>query len=114
MAESDTDVVNDARVETYEELWDARVRANISQHETDARRFLDALRARYDDRAWRDLIQPVNDDLRRNRRDALIARVLHQFSHGNAQQRKIDTAEKLYEHLLVDVSSDPCFPTSRA
>jgi hypothetical protein len=78
-----------------------------------ARGLLDALRARYDDRAWRDLVQPINDDLRRRRRDALVAYTLNRFAAAGGELAEVDTPERLYERLLIDVQMDPCMPTSR-
>lgn len=78
-----------------------------------ARGLLDALRGRYDDRAWRDLVQPINDDLRRRRRDALVAFTLNRFAAAGGELAGVDTPERLYERLLIDVQMDPCMPTSR-
>jgi hypothetical protein len=68
-----------------------------------------ALRARYDAADWLDVLKPVSDELRGLQRDALVAYVLHQLAGTTA----IDTPDKLFEHLLMDVQMDPCMLTSR-
>jgi hypothetical protein len=59
--------------------------------------------------AWRETLQSVNDPLRNLRRDALVAYILHHASPAP----EIDTADKLYEHFLIDVAMDACMKTSR-
>jgi len=71
-----------------------------------------ALRARYDQTGWLDVLQPINDDLRSLRRDALVAHVLQQFSQ-KPDTSQIDTPDKLFEYFLMDVEMDPCMQTSR-
>jgi hypothetical protein len=71
-----------------------------------------ALRARYDAADWRDVIQPINDDMRGLQRDALVAYILHQMGE-DPTTRHIDTADKLFEYFLMDVQMDPCMQTSR-
>ncbi len=67
------------------------------------------LRARLDESSWRATLQSVNDALRNERRDALVAYILHHAPPSAA----IDTADKLYEHFLIDVEMDACMKTSR-
>lgn len=71
-----------------------------------------ALRAKYNEAGWRKIITPINDELRNRSRDALVACLL---GHMQQQSEKchIDTADKLFEHLLIDVSMDACMKTSR-
>ena len=71
-----------------------------------------ALRARYDAASWLQVIQPINDALRVSQRDALVAGVLQRLSQNNTTAH-IDTPDKLFEMLLVDVQMDACMPTSR-
>ena len=71
-----------------------------------------ALRARYDARAWLNVIQPINDALRASQRDALVAFVLRRLK-GAAATQHIDTPNKLFEYFLIDVEMDPCMKTSR-
>lgn len=77
-----------------------------------ARAFQAALQARHDQKDWLAVIKPINDQLRRLMRDALVAFVLQGMSlDGGA--RHIDTPEKLFEYFLMDVQMDPCMQTSR-
>ncbi len=69
----------------------------------------DAVRATLDPAAWRETMQSINDALRNQRRDALVAYIL---THAPPTP-DIDTADKLYEHFLVDVEMDACMQTSR-
>lgn len=71
-----------------------------------------ALRSRYDESQWRDIIQPLNDQLRKKKRDALVACVLD-FMRRSPQTRHIDTEGKLFEYFLIDVEMQPCMITSR-
>jgi hypothetical protein len=71
-----------------------------------------ALRARYDAGTWREVIKPINDSLRSQRRDALVAWILHQMCLDRRTEH-IDTADKLFEYFLMDVQMEPCMQTSR-
>jgi hypothetical protein len=71
-----------------------------------------ALRARYDAASWRDIIQPINDQMRDLQRDALVAYILHQLREDPATAH-IDTPDKLFEYFLMDVQMEPCMQTSR-
>jgi hypothetical protein len=71
-----------------------------------------ALRARYTEADWRNVIQPVNDTMRDHRRNALVAYILHQL-RTNPQTAQIDTADRLFEYFLMDVAMDSCMLTSR-
>jgi len=63
-------------------------------------------------RDWLKLVQPINDELRSLRRDALVAYVLHKMGQKEATKH-IDTPDKLFEYFLIDVEMDPCMKTSR-
>jgi hypothetical protein len=76
------------------------------------RRLQEALRAHYDESAWRKLVQPINDELRSLQRDALVAFVLHMMQQDNATSH-INTPNKLFEYFLIDVEMAPCMKTSR-
>jgi peptidoglycan hydrolase-like protein with peptidoglycan-binding domain len=76
------------------------------------RDFGSALRARYDRGGWRDLVQPINNQLRSMQRDALVAYILHQM-RDNPDTAPIDTPDKLFEYFLMDVQMEPCMQTSR-
>jgi len=71
-----------------------------------------ALRARYEADSWRDVVQPINDQMRGLQRDALVAYILHRL-RSNAATSHIDTADKLFEFFLMDVQMEPCMQTSR-
>lgn len=71
-----------------------------------------ALRARYDTASWRDVIQPVNDEMRTLQRDALVAFILHRMRSDPASAH-IDTPDKLFEYFLMDVQMQPGMQTSR-
>ena len=71
-----------------------------------------ALRARYDDASWRDVVRPINDDMRGLQRDALVAYILHQM-RSHPESKHIDTPDKLFEYFLMDVEMDACMQTSR-
>jgi hypothetical protein len=68
------------------------------------------LRARYDEASWRTVLQPLNDRLRALQRDALVAAVLARLRTSHPE---VNTPDKLYEHLLIDVEMEPCMATSR-
>jgi hypothetical protein len=69
----------------------------------------EALRTRMTNAAWRDLMQGVNDSLRNQSRDALVAYIL--FHHP--PDPDVKTPDDLYQHFLVDVQMDACMQTSR-
>ncbi len=76
------------------------------------RDFQAALRARYDSSSWRDVVRPINDEMRSLQRDALVAYILHQM-RSQPESAHIDTPDKLFEYFLMDVQMDPCMQTSR-
>ncbi len=71
-----------------------------------------ALRARYTTTDWRDVVRPINDELRGLQRDALVAHILHQM-RSNIASAHIDTADKLFEYFLMDLQMEACMQTSR-
>lgn len=71
-----------------------------------------ALRARYSAVDWSTLIKPINDTLRMRRRDALVAFSLVGLSN-DPLRASINTPDRLYEYLLVDVLMHPRVETSR-
>ena len=74
----------------------------------DAAALQSAVRARYDTAGWLAVSKPIHDALRSAQREALVAYVLEQIDDPS-----IDTPDKLYEHILMDVEMDPCMETSR-
>ncbi|GHJ47905.1 hypothetical protein Cs7R123_52470 [Catellatospora sp. TT07R-123] len=71
-----------------------------------------ALRAQYDDAAWYEVLRPVNDDLRDQQRDALVALILDRMRRSPLTAH-IDTPDRLFEFFLLDVEMEPCMQTSR-
>ncbi len=71
-----------------------------------------ALRARYAESDWLNVLKPINDMLRGLQRDALVASVLQKLGE-NADTKYIDTPDKLFEYFLMDVQMEPCMQTSR-
>jgi hypothetical protein len=73
-----------------------------------------ALRARYGDADWRDVVTPINDELRSLKRDALVAYILHQMRIStDTDKQNINTVDKLFEYFLMDVQMEPSIQTSR-
>jgi len=82
-----------------------------------------ALRALYARADWLAVIKPINDTMRDLQRDALVAYVLQHLGDQLRQQQGdqptaspinvINTPEKLFEYLLMDVEMEPCMQTSR-
>lgn len=79
---------------------------------TTVRDFQSALRARYDESTWLQVLKPINDQMRRLQRDALVTYILHQM-RSNPSTAHIDTPDKLFEYFLMDVQMEPCMQTSR-
>lgn len=79
---------------------------------TMVRNLQSALRARYSEADWLNVLQPINDELRTLQRDALVAFILQRMSL-TAQTRHIDTPDRLFEYFLMDVQMEPCMQTSR-
>jgi hypothetical protein len=71
-----------------------------------------ALCARYTPGDWREVLRPINDQMRSLQRNALVAYILHKM-RGNKDTERIDTADKLFEYFLMDVEMEPCMQTSR-
>lgn len=69
-----------------------------------------AIRARYNQTDWEQVVKPLNDQLRNHQRDALTAYLLQ-------QQELIDwnvvDADGLFEYFLIDVQMEACMETSR-
>lgn len=71
-----------------------------------------AIRSMYSYSAWLEVIQPINDRMRKRQRDALVSYILFHLSKNEATNH-IDTTDKLYEFFLIDVDMSPCMKTSR-
>jgi hypothetical protein len=68
--------------------------AQIASESPDPIATRNAVRARYDEQAWRNVAKPIHDDLRRQRRNGLVAYLLNK--HG------YDRIEQLFEWYLID------------
>jgi hypothetical protein len=71
-----------------------------------------ALRARYEEADWLNVLKPINDEMRGLQRDALVAYILHGMRQKD-ETKHIDTPDKLFEYFLMDVQMEPCMQTSR-
>jgi hypothetical protein len=71
-----------------------------------------ALRARFKESDWLQILKPINDEMRALQRDALVAHILQEMQLDSATAH-IDTSEKLFEFFLMDVQMEPCMQTSR-
>lgn len=69
-----------------------------------------AIRARYNQTDWEQVVKPLHDELRNNQKEALIAYLLQQpdlIGWG------VTDADGLFEFFLIDVQMDACMETSR-
>jgi hypothetical protein len=71
-----------------------------------------ALRARHAEADWITVVKPINDSMRAQQRDALVAFVLQHLG-DRPETSDIDTPDKLFEYFLMDVEMMPCSATSR-
>lgn len=79
-----------------------------------------ALRARHNTADWRSVITPINNGIRIQQRDALVAHILTQANDTilaglgiAATANRRATADDLYGYFLMDVQMQPCMQTSR-
>ncbi|PTQ98229.1 virulence plasmid A protein [Mucilaginibacter yixingensis] len=73
---------------------------------TEAGLITQALRNKYDEAQWLNVIQPVEDALRPQKRDALVAYLL-------ASNPDLTSTDDLYDYFLMDVEMQPGQPSSR-
>lgn len=69
-----------------------------------------AIRARYDQEDWEQVVKPLNDELREHQKLALIAYLLVQ---DDLRKWGVIDADSLFEFFLIDVQMDACMETSR-
>lgn len=69
-----------------------------------------AIRARFDQEDWEQVVKPLNDQLRENQKLALIAYLLVQ---PDLIEWGVVDADSLFEFFLIDVQMDACMETSR-
>jgi hypothetical protein len=72
----------------------------------DAQALRAALKARYDEAQWLEVLKSIQDRLRHQKRDALVAYLL-------AVNPEYETCNDLYDKYLIDVEMSACQPTSR-
>lgn len=83
----------------------------IADSQDTASKIIQIVKAQYDDKQWMDVVKPVNDVLRVERRDAMIAYLLAYPVAG--YENKWLTDNDIYETMMVDVEMMPCMPTTR-
>ena len=69
-----------------------------------------AIRAQYKQTDWEEIVKPLNDKLRDNQKDALIAYLLQK---PDLIRWGVADANGLFEYFLIDVQMDACMETSR-
>ena len=69
-----------------------------------------AIRARYKQTDWEQVVKPLQDKLRNHQRDALTAYLLQQ---PELLAWNVTDADGLFEYFLIDVQMDACMETSR-
>lgn len=69
----------------------------------------DSVRSGLDPDVWQTTVQSINDRLRNERRDALVAYILR---HATPRPDVV-TPDALYEYFLIDTEMDACMQTSR-
>ena len=69
-----------------------------------------AVRARYLQEDWEQVVRPLNDQLRNNQKNALISYLL---VHPTLVKWGVTDADGLFEYFLIDVQMDACMETSR-
>ena len=74
---------------------------------TDAR---SVFRAKFDQEGWEQAVKPLNDKLRKNQQNALVAYLLVQDA---VVEWGVTDANTLFEFFLIDVQMAPCMKTSR-
>jgi hypothetical protein len=75
-----------------------------------AKAIKNAVKAQYDEATWLQIAKPLNDSLREQQRDALIAYVLTQSEIIRAG---VTDSNRLFEYFLIDVEMGACMVTSR-
>ncbi|MEU4643670.1 neuraminidase-like domain-containing protein [Micromonospora sp. NPDC023814] len=68
-------------------------------------------RARYDATQWRQIAQPIEDNLRETKRRDLVSWLVSHPDSGSG--RNWHDPDGLYHHFLIDIEMSPCMLTSR-
>ena len=82
--------------------------ANATPDADTAASIVQAVKARYDEARWLEVAKTLNDPLRGERRDALVAYLLPRM-----RELGVTTRNQLFEYFLIDVDMNPCMLTSR-
>jgi peptidoglycan hydrolase-like protein with peptidoglycan-binding domain len=82
--------------------------AGVSPYVQPAQDIQNTVKAKYDQAGWLQAGKPLNDKLRENSKDALIAFILYLIPNG-----AYSTVDDLYGFFLIDVEMCPCMETSR-
>ena len=85
-----------------------RAWANTIPDADGATTIIQAVKARYDETRWLEVARSLNDPLRAERRDALVAYLLPRMRDLGVTNRN-----QLFEYFLIDVDMNPCMLTSR-
>lgn len=84
--------------------------ATNSPSAAQAKEIKEVVRSKYDEETWLTVAKSLNDGLRSNQKNALVAYVLAMFE---AQRANVSSSNQLFEYFLIDVEMDPCMLTSR-
>jgi hypothetical protein len=77
----------------------------------DAESLKQTVKARYDLAQWQQVVQPMHDSLREQKRDALVSWLVTRPSQQRAQNWSNEAG--LYNYFLIDVEMSACMLTSR-
>jgi len=69
-----------------------------------------AIRAKYNQTDWEQVVKPLHDQLRNNQKEALIGYLLQKKA---LIDWKVTDVDDLFEYFLIDVQMEPCMETSR-
>lgn len=78
----------------------------FQEHILVANEVQEAAKAKYTNKQWLDTLAPIQDQLRLQKRDALV-------THFTASQQLYRSSNHLFQHFLIDVDMSPCQMTSR-
>lgn len=81
--------------------------ANSADNTQSASTAKSLLQVKVGEQAWPAVLQRIDDQLRQQRRDALVAYLIHNNANG------LSSVNDLYEHYLIDPQMEPCFETTR-
>jgi hypothetical protein len=98
------------KVETNNPAIPKHIRILSAKAETDpsaiiAKHMRNVVKARYEPENWLRIAQPIFNKLRQQKRDALVAYIMH--------RRSFERMEQLFEYFLIDPGMEPVVQTSR-